>query len=121
LTLSGTNTFTGNMVVNEGMLSLASNVSLNDTIVLSLAQNTWLDLGFGTGTETIYALVLNGVNVAPGTYRDDQLAALDSSIMFSSSGGTLTVLSTVPEPGTVVLLVAGFAGVMLFRRRSRQA
>jgi autotransporter-associated beta strand protein len=121
LTLSGTNTFTGNMVVNAGMLSLASNVSLNDTIVLRLAENTWLDLGFGDGSETIYALVLNGVNVAPGTYRDDQLAALDSSIMFSSSGGTLTVLSTVPEPGVVALLVMGLVGLMLFRHRPRQA
>ncbi len=46
LSLGGTNTFTGNAVVTAGTLSLATNVSLDDTITLSLASGTTLDLAF---------------------------------------------------------------------------
>jgi autotransporter-associated beta strand protein len=119
LTLAGTNTFTGNAIVNAGTLSLATNVSLDDTIVLSLATGTTLDLGFASGSETIFALVLNGSNVTPGTYTDAQLNALGTGVSFTSLGGTLTVTSAVPEPGVVVLLVAGLAVVMLIRRRNQ--
>jgi hypothetical protein len=122
LTLSGTNTFTGNTVVNAGTLSLATNVSLDDSIVLSLATGTTLGLDFASGSETVFALVLNGSSVTPGTYTSDQLNALASGVSFTSLGGTLTVTSAVPEPGTVALLVLGFGGlVFVIRRRNQQA
>jgi autotransporter-associated beta strand protein len=120
LSLGGTNTFTGNAVVTAGMLSLATNVSLDDTIVLSLVTGTTLDLGFGSGSETVFGLVLNGTAVAAGTYDATQLHNLDSSITFTSAGGTLTVLSAVPEPGTVTLISLGLiCGLLVFRRRAR--
>jgi autotransporter-associated beta strand protein len=120
LSLGGTNTFTGNAVVTAGMLSLATNVSLDDTIVLSLVTGTTLDLGFGSGSETVFGLVLNGTAVAAGTYDATQLHNLDSSITFTSAGGTLTVLSAVPEPGMVTLISLGLiCGLLVFRRRAR--
>ena len=122
LSLGGTNTFTGNAVVNAGTLALATNVSLDDTIVLSLASGTTLDLAFASGSETINGLLLNGTVVAAGTYKSSELNLLGTSVSFTSSGdpdNTLTVLSTVPEPGTVALLGAGFVGLLLIKRRRR--
>ncbi|HEY8993364.1 MAG TPA: autotransporter-associated beta strand repeat-containing protein [Lacunisphaera sp.] len=119
LSLGGTNTFTGNAIVNEGTLALATNVSLDDTIVLSLAGGTTLDLAFASDSETVFGLVLNGTAVAAGTYDATQLNALGagSSISFTSAGGTLTVLSAVPEPGTVALVSLGLLiGLFVFRR-----
>jgi len=122
LSLGGTNTFTGNAIVNAGTLALATNVSLDDTIVLSLASGTTLDLAFASGSETINGLLLNGSVVTAGIYTSSDLNALGTSVSFTSSGNpnnTLTVLSTVPEPGTVALLGAGFVGLLLIKRRRR--
>jgi hypothetical protein len=94
-------------------------MSLDDTIVLSLAAGTALDLAFASGSETVFGLVLNGAAVAAGTYDVTQLNALGSgsSITFTSAGGTLTV---VPEPGTVAMLCLGLiCGLLVFRRRAR--
>jgi autotransporter-associated beta strand protein len=122
LTLAGTNTFTGNVIVNAGGISLATNVSLDDSIVLSLASGTTLGLDFASGSETVFALVLNGTNVTPGTYTSAELNALASGVTFTSLSdtNTLTVTSAVPEPGTVALLVLGVGGLMIFVRRRKQ-
>jgi autotransporter-associated beta strand protein len=120
LSLGGANTFTGMAQVNAGTLSLATNVSLDDTIVLSLAANTTLDLAFASGSERVFGLMLNGTAVADGTYTAAELNTLGaaSSINFTSSGGTLTV-GAVPEPGTVALLSMGLFFGLVALRRSR--
>jgi autotransporter-associated beta strand protein len=121
LSLGGVNTFTGGMSVQAGTLSLASNITLDDTITLSLASGTTLDLAFVSGSETVAGLTLNGFVVDPGTYTATDLNALGSasSINFTSSGGTLTV-AAVPEPGTVTLLCLGLVcGLFVFRRRMK--
>jgi autotransporter-associated beta strand protein len=115
-------TFTGNVAVNAGTLSLASNITLNSTIVLSLASNTTLDLGFISGSQTVQELFLNGTAVAPGTYSSSDLNTLgsSSSITFTSFGGTLTV-AAVPEPATMALISIGLVCILFgFRRHGRK-
>jgi autotransporter-associated beta strand protein len=115
-------TFTGNVVVNAGTLSLASNITLNSAIVLSLASNTTLDLGFLSGSQTVQELFLNGTAVAPGTYSASDLNTLGSgsNITFTSFGGTVTV-TAVPEPATMALISIGLVCVLFgFRRNGRK-
>jgi autotransporter-associated beta strand protein len=121
LSLGGANAFTGTVAVNAGTLSLASNVSLDSSIVLSLAASSSLDLGFSTGSQTVQELFLNGTAVTPGTYTSTQLNALGtaSSITFTSSGGTLTV-TAVPEPSTVALVSIGLGCALFGFRRGRK-
>ena len=122
LSLGGANAFAGTVTVNAGTLSLASNISLDSSIVLSLAPNSSLDLGFGSGSQTVQELFLNGVAVTPGTYTATQLNTLGSAstITFTSSGGTLTV-TAVPEPATMALISIGLICVLFgFRRNGRK-
>jgi autotransporter-associated beta strand protein len=118
LSLGGTNSFTDGMAVLAGTLSLASNLTLDDSIILSLASGTTLDLAFASGSETLGGLLLDGVAVAPGTYTAAELDILgaSASIDFTSTGGTLTV---VPEPGVVTLIGAGLMMLLLLHCRRR--
>jgi autotransporter-associated beta strand protein len=118
LSLGGTNSFTDGMAVLAGTLSLASNLTLDDSITLSLASGTTLDLAFSSGSEVVGSLILDGLVVDPGTYTAEELDALgaSSSIDFTSTGGTLTV---VPEPGVITLIAAGLVTLLLVHRRRR--
>ena len=87
-----------------------------------VAPNSSLDLGFGSGSQTVQELFLNGVAVTPGTYTATQLNTLGSAstITFTSSGGTLTV-TAVPEPATMALISIGLICVLFgFRRNGRK-
>jgi autotransporter-associated beta strand protein len=85
LTLSGVNTYTGNTTVNGGTLAVSS-ADFADASTVLVASGAILTLNF-TGTDTIAALFINGVQKSAGLY--------DSS---NSSGaingtGSLTVTS----------------------------
>ncbi len=115
LSLGGTNTFTGNAIVNEGKLSLATNVSLDDTITLSLAANTALELAFASGSEVVAGLILNGTAVADGTYTVAELNILGAaaSINFTGTDGTLTV-GAVPSRARWRCFAWGWLAACLF-------
>ncbi|MEI6075328.1 MAG: autotransporter-associated beta strand repeat-containing protein [Verrucomicrobiota bacterium] len=67
LTLSGTNTYTGPTTVNGGTLSL-NQPMLSAVSAVTLATNTILNLNF-TGSNTVMALALDGVQMPAGTYN----------------------------------------------------
>jgi len=114
LTLGGANAFTGGVTVAGGtltansglanatnlsvtasgaMLTLGSADSLNTNATLSVATGGLVNLAF-SGTATVNALVVNGVEKSPGTYG--------SGKAFITGDGSLQVLNGPPRPGTVI-------------------
>ena len=93
LTLSGTNTYSGNTTVNGGTLSLAQpTLSTNSTV--SIASGAVLQLAFAGGqTNTVAALVLNGISQPAGVY--------DSTTPGGSLAGSTGKLLVVPPAGTI--------------------
>lgn len=145
LTMSGFNTFAGASAVEAGTLVIAeagaldgvtslavtggaalklqNAVSLNDEIILSLADGSSLVLDF-EGTETIGALWLGDEGfLAVDTYTLAELAAFDSGVDFTGSNpnAILNVTSAVPEPTTFALLAGGMALIVWRLRRRNHA
>jgi autotransporter-associated beta strand protein len=94
LTLSSTNTYTGDTTVAAGTLSLGdgtSNTSLADTaaVVIGTDPTAILNLNY-TGTDTVASLTINGVAKPAGVYGSS-----DPSGRITGSG-TLTVGAVSP-------------------------
>ena len=90
LTLSGTNSYTGNTAVNGGTLQiLLPSLATNSTI--SVSQGAVLQLDF-TGTNTVAGLITNGVALASGVYNAGNVAP------FIAGSGSLKVVSSAPPP-----------------------
>lgn len=133
-TLSGTNTFTGDVTINDGILALTGGAALNDTVDVTLTGGTLqlnnnesigtlagtggtIDLGTSnlTVTEnnsTTYQGVFTGTGslVKEGT---GQLTLTDDNTATFSSGLTLnngSVLFDVTNPFTISSNIAGGAG-----------
>jgi len=97
---TGTNNYTGNTTVNGGTLELATpSIASNSTV--TVASGGILQLDFST-TNTIGALVLNGVSQAPGAYDSTTAAP------YLAGPGILLVVPPVnPTPTNVVARVNG--------------
>jgi len=94
LNLTGTNSYTGNTVVNGGTLQiLLANLATSSTV--SVAQGAVLQLDF-TATNTVAGFITNGVALAPGVYNAGNAAP------FIASSGSLRVAGTAPPaPPTI--------------------
>lgn len=90
-TLSGTNTYTGTTIVNEGTLSLTNNGGLADTASVSIASGATLNLAF-SGSDTIATLTLGGVVQGPGIYSASHPSGLIT--------GTGSLVVPVSDPFT---------------------
>ena len=145
LTLAGTNTYTGNTVVNSGALVLDSPSSMK----FAIGANTVSSKITGIGSLTLdgtFSFDLIGAAIANGnhwTLVDNGFSSLVYNSGFNVSGftdvaGTWTMvsgnndwtfsqstgvlgLSVVPEPGTYALTIMGLLGVVVMIRRRRQA
>ena len=126
LRLSGANATlgTGNVSVlsSANSLNITSGVlnAIADTATLSLAgggtagvaDDGYAKLGNGVD-EVVAALILGGMNEAPGTYGSSTSGAANIMDEFFSGNGIITV---VPEPSVYALIVAG-GGLLLGAQR----
>ena len=117
LTLSGANTFTGGISVQAGTLSINS-AFINDTANVSLVTGSVFDLNF-SGTDTIGALLFDGVSQAIGTYGSISSTAAYKSSFFTGAGIlNVTSLAAIPEPSAIAALAGGLTlGLCALRRR----
>lgn len=90
--LTAANTYNGNTIVNEGILSLGNgtaSTSLADSADVSIASGATLNLNYA-GTDTIDELIINGQRRAAGVWGSATSGApnIDPAL---TGGGTLTV------------------------------
>jgi autotransporter-associated beta strand protein len=143
LTLSGANTYGGTTAVQAGSLitsgsgtlgsglvsissgatlTLGSFTSLSDTGTLSVDQGSTINLNFSGTPETIANLYNSTTStfVPAGTYS---ISTLNSTYFGGGSTfagtGSLTVLSSVPEPSTWGLMGAALSVLAIMARRRR--
>ncbi len=115
--LTGSNTYTGDTTVEEGILSM-NNAFLADSSAVRITGGV-LDLNFG-GSDIVGSLFLNGTQQANGTWgRIGHPTAMFTSAFFTGNGllnvggVPLGALASVPEPGAFLLtsfFILGFAG-----------
>jgi len=113
LLLVGNTNYAGDTRVEGGALSF-SFASINDSSSVYISTGGILDLSTGGLTDSISILYFNGVAQAAGVW-----GAIGSGAQFQSSfitGDGFLSVASVPEPGTVGLLVLGGLGFFLARR-----
>ncbi len=116
LALTGANTFTGNITVNAGTLSINS-AFINDSANVSLFTGSVFDLGF-VGSDSIGYLYINGASQAIGTYGGIGSGATFESSFFTGTG-MLNVTSAIPEPASFAAF-GGLAALVLVGARRRR-
>jgi autotransporter-associated beta strand protein len=92
LTMSGSNTYTGNTSIEAGTLSLgngSTNTGLADAADVNIAASATLNLNY-TGTDVIDELTINGVAKAPGIWGSVASGAPNTDPALTGTG-TLTV------------------------------
>jgi autotransporter-associated beta strand protein len=98
LTLSGTNTYTGNTIVSNGTLQVAvACLATNSTV--SVAAGAVLYLGF-TETNIVVAFYTNGVALPAGVYNAANVSP------FITGSGSLQVVSVGSPASTNALLTS---------------
>jgi len=145
LNLTGANTFSGLALVNAGTLATGSSgtfgagnvtvassatltlgnfTSINDLGTLTFSESSQVNLNFSGTAETVYALFDSSTNsyIPANTYTASTLNALlgGSATTFAGTG-SITVLSSVPEPQTWGLMVSAGLVTVVFLRRRRMA
>ena len=99
LTLSGTNTYSGDTSVSEGTLTLGNPNANNESSTVNIAASAaTLELNFdetgGPVTDTVRKLFIGGVQQNPGVYKaTDNVTDSGTPISQITGPGTLTVTS----------------------------
>jgi len=115
LTLSGTNSYSGDTLVEAGTLALGStNASNNSSSVVIAPTGALLKLGF-SGTDTVARLYIGAIEKPAGIYGHSSSGATNGGLgvgamdaFFASGTGTLTVTSG-PLPEFAVWINGPFA------------
>jgi fibronectin-binding autotransporter adhesin len=99
-TLTGANTYTGDTTVNAGTLEIAQPV-LAASSTVTIASGAVLQLDFPV-TNTVSALVINGVAQATGVYNST------TSSSYITGSGSLQVGTSIPStPTSIAFSVSG--------------
>lgn len=118
LTLSGANTFTGDITVNGGTLSLNSAFVAADAD-FNLVNGAVVDLNF-SGTNIIAQLFINGAAQANGTYGAIGSGATYQLASFTGTGWLGVTASAIPEPSAFAAF-GGIAALALAGSRRRRS
>ncbi len=134
---SGATLLGGDGSTVTGNLSLSGGLTLNDGAILQLALGdgahstlartggtswtfddnqtfSFIDLGAQAG---IYAGIITGLDIDPGTTGSWNIANAGWSGAFTYNGGDIDLtLSAIPEPSTLGILGVGAAGLLIRRR-----
>ena len=94
MTLSGTNTYSGNTVINGGKLIINTNGSIANSPVISLSSNTTFDVSAATPFTVASGQKLSGITTGTGT------ATINAST--SAGSGNVTLASGAQAAFTVV-------------------
>ena len=98
LTLSGSNSYSGNTTVNQGILALGSpNTNNQSSAVIIAATGATLNLAF-SGTDTVNELFIGATRMPAGVYEAVGNPGTGTEIAQITGTGTLTV-STGPAVG----------------------
>ena len=103
MTLSVTNTYTGNTVVGAGVLELVNPVLASASTVV-VSNGALLQLDFA-GTNNVAGLVLNGVSQPQGVYN-----ATTSSAFITGSGSLVVGPVTASNPTNIVVSLGSAGG-----------
>jgi autotransporter-associated beta strand protein len=95
LSLTATNSYTGNTTVQAGKLSL-TNRGLADAADVSLSSGSTLDLQFSGSADAIDSLFINGISQPAGTWGATGSGAQFTSSLLSGSGW-LQIATYVPS------------------------
>jgi autotransporter-associated beta strand protein len=140
LRLTRTNTYAGQTTVNGGILTVDATGTLGSGSVFvrnggwlelltpsAIAESAGLTIDDGglakldfSGSNLVGSLTLGGaIQTVPGTYGSTASGATHTYDDYFTGAGTITI---VPEPATgLLMLAAGLASAVAFRRRSRRA
>lgn len=114
LTLTAANTFSGDTIIKEGVLSLSQPNLNNEAASVSIASAAKLDLSFdesgGDVTDTVDKLFINGVQKPAGVYGASGSGATTEDDDHFTGNGTLTVLTRGVTPYTLWAASKGLTG-----------
>lgn len=122
--LTGVNTYTGETIVEDGILSI-TNAYLDDDSTVRVAGGAALNLNFA-GTDVIDELFLDGVGAQAGLWGGLSSTAtfksplLTGTGLLSVAGAASAALAAVPEPASVLLLAAATLCLPAAARRRRR-
>ncbi|AKC82001.1 hypothetical protein IMCC26134_03000 [Verrucomicrobia bacterium IMCC26134] len=106
LILSGNLSYSGNTTVSAGTLTLNSANAANEASAVSIASAAFLKLNF-SGTYTVAALFINGVQKSAGTYT----SANSSGAIIGTGSLTVTTGPVVTDATPPVITLTGSASV----------